>query len=79
MTRSEAKLSPTIAPTTGNKRTDSIEMTSADTATFRAPRTAMSPPISGAVNTTEKPLMPRTTPADADDPVVSSTSQGIAT
>jgi hypothetical protein len=53
-------------------------MMSAQIETGRAPRTAISPPIIGAVKITENPLMPRTTPAFAEDPVVSRTSQGIA-
>ena len=46
--------------------------------TGRAPRTAINPPMSGAEKMTENPLMPSTTPAFADEPVISSTSHGIA-
>ncbi len=66
-------------PKIGNISTEIAEITSAHTETGLAPRTAMSPPMSGAVKMTDIPLSPRTIPACAEDPVVSSTSHGIAT
>jgi hypothetical protein len=78
MMRSEARFSPNSDPMTGKSTTEPAEMMSAQIETGRAPRTAINPPIIGAVKITENPLMPRTTPAFAEDPVVSRTSHGIA-
>ena len=63
----------------GKRSTEVAEMMSAQTDTGRAPSTAISPPMSGAVKMTESPLSPRTIPACAEDPVVSRTNHGIAT
>jgi hypothetical protein len=38
----------------------------------------MTPPIMGAVKITERPLIPNTIPAWAEEPVVSNTNQGTA-
>jgi hypothetical protein len=78
MIRSDARFSPNKVPTIGKSTTEAAEMMSAQIETGRAPRTAINPPIIGAVKMTENPLIPRTTPAFADEPVVSSTSHGIA-
>ena len=76
--RSDARFSPNKVPTIGKSTTDAAEMMSAQIETGRGPRMAISPPIIGAVKMTEKPLMPSTTPAFAEEPVISRTSHGIA-
>jgi hypothetical protein len=78
MIRSDARFSPNKLPTTGKSTTEPAEMMSAHIETGRAPRTAISPPMIGAVKMTENPLIPSTTPAFADEPVISRTSHGIA-
>jgi hypothetical protein len=78
MTRSDARFSPNKLPTIGKSTTEPAEIMSAHIETGRAPRTAINPPIIGAVKMTENPLIPSTTPAFADEPVISRTSHGIA-
>jgi hypothetical protein len=78
MIRREARFNPNKLPTIGKRITEPAEMMSAQIETGRAPRTAINPPMRGAEKMTENPLIPRTTPAFADEPVVSRTSHGIA-
>jgi hypothetical protein len=78
MMRRDTRFNPNNVPTIGKSTTEAAEMMSAQIETGRAPRTAISPPIIGAVKMTENPLIPSTTPAFADEPVISRTSHGIA-